>query len=120
MARLASSTAALIRQFRVQNPDSVSMTLIVAAANPHFVVQVSDRRLSWPSGEIVTTEEGEEKEEGKTILWVLPSERFLVGYAGLAQIGQQSMAEVLSEIILRVAPAHNFDAYHAVPAIPVA
>jgi hypothetical protein len=86
------------------------MTLILVAANPHFVVQVSDRRLT--SGSKIVSDEA-----GKSIHWTLPEAQFLLGYTGLAHIGRKPMTHVLAELLLRVGSASFFDAGRAVPMI---
>lgn len=79
------------------------MTLVAVAANPHFVVQVSDRRIT--AGPTVVSEES-----NKAIVWTLDGARFLVGYTGIA--GTTAMIDthfLLCKLIQDCAPRAECD-----------
>lgn len=83
------------------------MTLIVVAANPHFVVQLSDRRLTFLGGGERNKRVASE-EENKTILWDLGHSRFFVSYTGLARGGSTTTEELLCEALLESAVEGNY------------
>lgn len=69
------------------------MTLITVAANPAFIVQVSDRRLTTGTGAVFT------EDATKVVYIQTPSAQFLMGYTGLAIIGKQPTNQVLMELL---------------------
>jgi len=78
------------------------VTLITAAANFAFVVQVADRRLSDGKGPL-------EEEQAKAIHLRLPRADFLVGYTGLAKIQDKPMNRVLMELLYKSAERGSFE-----------
>lgn len=77
------------------------MTLITAAANFEFVVQVADRRLTGPSGALPD-------EQTKAIHFHLPDADFLVGYTGLAMAGPEPMHRLLMQVLADAATGASF------------
>lgn len=82
------------------------MTIVVAAINRDFTVQVSDRRLTASAGDGSTWTFSEE--ENKSIAWTLPSARFAVGYSGIARIGKEPMNRLLGQAMLHAAQLANY------------
>jgi hypothetical protein len=80
------------------------VTLIVVGGCPAFIVQVSDRRLTWSDGR------APEEEECKAIHLRLPAADFLIGYTGLAKIGSKRTSDVIMEILVDAAAASGYDA----------
>lgn len=78
------------------------MTLITVAANPAFIVQVADRRLSTAAGPLPV-------EQTKAIHFHLPASDFLVGYTGLALVGNKGMHQILMEVLQRSAELGNYE-----------
>lgn len=83
------------------------MTLVTAAANPAFVVQVSDRRLTSAAGVSV-------EQETKAIHLRLPTSDMLIGYTGLARVGTKPMSFEISEALADAAIAAEFQPYETV------
>lgn len=86
------------------------MTLITVAANPAFVVQVADRRLSTANGPLPT-------EQTKAIHYHLPNSDSLVGYTGLAKVGNKGMHLILMEVLQRSAEQGNYEIVSTAEAI---
>jgi hypothetical protein len=91
------------------------MTIIAVAANPHFAVQVSDRRLTRQAGH---TYKPVTDEENKALYWVFPDAHFVVGYTGIARVGREPMDEVLAVILVNLGIAAGYGATNAIAAIP--
>ena len=83
------------------------MTLVMAAANRNFVVQVSDRRLTYQGteglGQVATDA------ENKSILWDFGHSRFFVSFTGLAMVASHSTEEFLCEAMLEAATEGAYD-----------
>lgn len=78
------------------------MTLITAAANFAFVVQVADRRLTGPTGTVA-------QEQTKAIHFHLPTADFLVGYTGLAIVHGEPMHRELMVLLADSAHQASFE-----------
>ncbi|MET4618722.1 hypothetical protein ABIE18_000145 [Arthrobacter sp. 2762] len=85
---------------------SLYLTLITVAANPDFIVQLSDRRLTTADGGIFT------EDETKVIYIQTPSWQVVMGYTGLARFGRQPTNQVLMELMeaALLASNHQIDA----------
>jgi len=82
------------------------MTLVVVAANPHFIVQVSDRRITAAAARVLS------EESNKTIVWTTEGARFLVGYTGVAGTTDKIDTHfLLCELIQDCAPRASFDPF---------
>lgn len=82
--------------------EGLTLTLITAAANLAYVVQVSDRRLT-----AATVPAGEQT---KSIHLKLPDADFLVGYTGLARVFGEPMNRLLMGVLGDSATAAKFEA----------
>lgn len=91
------------------------MTLIVSVGNPHFVAQLSDRRLTSlgvGSPRLVTDE------SNKATVWELPAGRFLIGYTGITSEDIRLNAQfIVNELLLNLAPKHEYDAGATIEAL---
>lgn len=79
------------------------MTLITVAANPAFIVQVSDRRLTTGTGAVYT------EDATKVVYIQTPSAQFLMGYTGLAIINNQPTNQVLMELLEKALKSVELD-----------
>jgi len=70
------------------------VTLILTAANRRFVVQVSDRRLAYP-----TTGETYDDEANKALVLVCQTAKLAIAYTGLGRIGPLRTDEWLVEVL---------------------
>jgi len=91
------------------------MTLIVAVGNPHFVAQLSDRRLTRPgaaSASVVTDE------SNKATVWEVPSGRFLIGYTGItSEEFRWNTQFLINELLLALAPKYDFQPWTIIQAL---
>jgi hypothetical protein len=71
------------------------VTLVLTAANDRFVVQVSDRRLSYP-----TTGETYDDEANKAVVLVCQTAKLAISYTGLGCIGTQRTDEWLVDVLM--------------------
>jgi len=77
---------------RVATQDRVhAMTLILSCLTPKYIVQVSDRRLTWPDGRV------EDDAANKVVVF---HERASFCYTGLAQIGAQRTDEWIADQLI--------------------
>jgi hypothetical protein len=76
----------------VAGDSQLIMTLILTAATRDFIVQVSDRRLTYPDGTLL---------DDNTTKAVFYCGRVAVGYTGSAKIQNRSTAEWLAHVIAR-------------------
>ena len=67
------------------------MTLILSCLTPKFIVQVSDRRLTWPDGRVA------DDSANKAIIF---HDRVCFAYTGIAQIGAQRTDEWITDQLL--------------------
>jgi len=75
------------------------LTLVVAAQNNDYAVQVSDRRLTGPDGSLI------DDESNKLVILESDAFRFLVGFSGLAGDGKRFKMNVwLAETLPDAAP----------------
>ena len=91
------------------------MTLIVAVGNPHFVAQLSDRRLTTLGGTaaLLVTDES-----NKATVWEVPSGRFLIGYSGITSMEMQWNSHFLiNELLLTLAPKYDFQPWATIQAL---
>ena len=92
-----------------------NMTLIVAAGNPHFVAQLSDRRLTTIGGTspLIITDES-----NKATVWEVPSGRFLIGYNGITSENVRWNTHFLiNELLLDLAPKYDFQPFAIIQAL---
>lgn len=94
------------------------MTLVIAASNPNYLVQVSDRKLTAtsPSGLLLPYSE----EENKSIYWNLPSARFAVSYTGVARLFGTSTERFLCEELTAAAELGKYLAQESLEALRAA
>jgi hypothetical protein len=75
------------------------MTLVLTCLSPKYVIQVSDRRLTWLTG----PNKGKEADD-KTNKAVVACNRLVVGYSGLAKIGGQKTDDWILAVVSSVTP----------------
>lgn len=73
------------------------MTLVVSMLNKDYAVQLSDRRLSSDRG--VETDEA-----NKAIVVITLTARVVMGYSGLARVGDMDVFETVKDILITAAP----------------
>lgn len=74
------------------------MTLVVMAQNDHYAIQVSDRRLTEPNGDVFTDE------SGKAIVYNSHKCRLIFGFTGIAFLGEDPTREWLASTLRDVSP----------------
>jgi hypothetical protein len=74
------------------------MTLILSCLTPKYIVQVSDRRLTWPDGRVA------DDAANKAIVF---HGRACFAYTGIAQIGSQRTDEWIADQLLRCSGIQN-------------
>jgi hypothetical protein len=80
------------------------MTLVTVAANPAFVVQFSDRRLSDSDGGVYT------EEATKVVYLQAPTWRFVMGYTGLALVRGVATNRILIDLMFEAMKTSELDA----------
>lgn len=70
------------------------MTLILSCLTPKYIVQVSDRRLTWPDGRVA---------DDSAIKAIVFHGRACIAYTGIAQIGSQRTDEWIANHLLHQA-----------------
>lgn len=75
------------------------MTLVLTSISPKYVIQVSDRKLTWLTG----PNKGKEADD-KTNKAVVVCNRLVIGYTGLAKIGGQKTDDWILDVVSSVIP----------------